>query len=63
MWASPSKIPINISFISSGIIIKALSADDKRTIPFVERAALRIVLADKNKIGSRSCWLYKYLYS
>jgi len=39
MCASPSNIPTNISFMSSGIIIKALSVEDKRLIPFVERAA------------------------
>ena len=39
MWASPSKIPTNISFVSLGIDTKALSAEDKRLIPFVERAA------------------------
>ena len=38
MWASPSNIPTNISFMSSGIVIKDLSAEDKRLIPFVERA-------------------------
>lgn len=46
MWASPSKIPTKISFISLGIVIKALSADDKRLIPFVERATLRTVLTE-----------------
>ena len=39
MWASPSKIPINTSFTSSGNFIEALSEGDKRVIPFVERAA------------------------
>ena len=38
-WASPSKIPINISFISSGNFFEALSVGDKRVIPLVERAA------------------------
>jgi hypothetical protein len=38
-WASPSKIPINTSFTSSGNFIEALSVGDKRVIPFVERAA------------------------
>ena len=47
MWASPSKIPTKISFISSGIVIKALSFEDKRVIPFVERAAYKIKLAHK----------------
>ena len=36
MWASPSKIPTKTSFILSGIVTKALSAEDKRVIPFVE---------------------------
>ena len=49
MWASPSKIPINISLISSGIFIEALSDLDKRSIPFVERAANNIKLKLKNK--------------
>jgi len=39
MWASPSNIPTNISFTSSGILIRALSLEDNRLIPFVERAA------------------------
>jgi len=39
MWASPNKIPINTSFTSSGSFIEALSEEDKRVIPFVERAA------------------------
>jgi len=47
MWASPSNIPTNTSFISLGNVIKALSAEDKRVIPFVERAAKRIKLAPK----------------
>jgi len=46
MWASPSKIPTKISLISLGIVITAVSADDKRPIPFVERAALRTVLTE-----------------
>ena len=44
MWASPNKIPTNISFISSGIAMIALSSEDKRIIPFVERAANKIKL-------------------
>ena len=44
MCASPSNIPTNISFMSSGIIIKALSVEDKRLIPFVERAATKTKL-------------------
>ena len=55
MWPSPSKIPTNISFISSGIFIKALSAEDKRTIPLVERAALLTVIIDKDKVDFISC--------
>lgn len=35
MWPSPSKIPANISFTSSGNLIKALSEKDKRSIPFL----------------------------
>lgn len=35
---SPSKIPINISLTSSGNVIKALSDEDKRVTPLVERA-------------------------
>lgn len=62
MWASPSKIPTKRSLNSSEIVIRDLWADDKRTIPFVERVALRIVLTDKNKVVSESCWLYKYIY-
>lgn len=45
MWASPNNIPTSISFISSGIVIKVLSAEDKRTIPLVERAAYKLGLA------------------
>lgn len=39
IWASLSNIPTNISFISSDIVIKALSTEDKCLIPFIERAA------------------------
>ena len=46
MWASASKIPTNISLISSGIVIKALSAEDKRIIPLVERVAYNTKLVD-----------------
>jgi len=35
MWASPNNIPTNISFIYLGIVIKVISAEDKRTIPLV----------------------------
>ena len=54
MWASPSKIPINISFTSSGNFFEALSAGDKRVIPFVERAANNTELYIKNSIGDKS---------
>ena len=54
MWASPSKIPINTSFTSSGNFIAALSVGDKRVIPFVERAANNTVLYIKNSIGDKS---------
>jgi len=36
MWASPTNIPTNISFTLSGIVIKALSVEDKRLIPFAK---------------------------
>ena len=49
MWASPSKIPISISFTSSGNFIEALSASDKRVIPFVELATNNTGLPVKNK--------------
>ena len=54
MWASPSKIPINTYFTSSGNIIEALSVGDKRVIPFVERAANNTELYIKNSIGDKS---------
>jgi hypothetical protein len=38
MWPSPSKIPTNTSFTSSGNFFEAHSTGDKRVIPFVERA-------------------------
>lgn len=38
MWASPNKIPINTSFVSSGIKILALSEADNFLIPLVEIA-------------------------
>jgi hypothetical protein len=50
MWASPNNIPTNISFISSGIVIKVLSAEDKRTIPLVELATYKIRLAHKRLV-------------
>lgn len=62
MWPSPNKIPTKISLISLGIVIRALSADDNRLIPFVELALLQTVLNNKNRIVNRSCWLYKYIY-
>lgn len=43
-----------MSFISSGIVIRALSVEDRRTIPFVERGALGIMLTDKSIVVSRS---------
>ena len=49
MWASPSKIPINISLISSCIFIEALSDFYKRSIPFIELASNNIKLKLKNK--------------
>ena len=52
MWASPSKIPINTSFTSSGNFIEALSVGDKRVIPFVERATNNTRLYINNKIAS-----------
>ena len=53
MWASPYNILTNISFISSGIVIRALSTEDKRLIPFVERAA------NKTKLGNKRTVAYK----
>jgi len=38
MWASPNRIPINTSFVSSGIKIFALLRADNFWIPFVEIA-------------------------
>jgi ribosomal 30S subunit maturation factor RimM len=54
MWASPSNIPTNISFTSLGIVIKALSVEDKRLIPFVERAAKKIKLTNKRIVVYKS---------
>ena len=54
MWASPSNIPTNISFILSGIVIKALSDEDKRLIPFVERAANKTKLTNKRIVKYKS---------
>lgn len=47
IWASPSKIPTKIYFISSGINIPALSKCDKRLTPLVERIAKRTRLVEK----------------
>jgi len=49
MCPSPSKIPTSISFTSSGIDISALSALDKRLIPFVETAASNVRLGKKDR--------------
>jgi hypothetical protein len=54
MWASPSKIPINTSFTSSGIFFEVLSVGDKRFIPFIERIANNTRLYIKNSIGDIS---------
>jgi hypothetical protein len=48
MWASPNRIPINTSFVSSGIKIFALSRADNFLIPFVEIAFFKERLG-KNK--------------
>jgi hypothetical protein len=53
MWLSPSNIPTSISFTLSGIVIKALSTEDKRLIPFVERAA------NKTKLTNKRIMVYK----
>jgi len=55
MWPSPNKIPTKISLISLGIVIRALSADDNRLIPFVELALLQTVLNSRNRMVDRSC--------
>ena len=52
MCASPSKIPTNISFRSSGIVNPALSVEDKRVTPFVERAAYNTKLTPKRLVES-----------
>ena len=54
MWAYPSKIPTEISFTSSSILIEALSEEDKRGIPFVELAACNTRPGIKNNIKIRS---------
>lgn len=51
---SPSKIPINISLTSSGNVIKALSDEDKRVTPLVERAENNTWLEIKNIIIGKS---------
>lgn len=55
MWPSPSIIPTNISLMSSGIVIAALSVEDKRAIPFVDRVRYNNIPASKAIIGIRSC--------
>lgn len=52
--ASPSKIPTNTSFTSSGNAIWALSEEDKRPIPFVERAACNTRLGTISIKGEKS---------
>jgi hypothetical protein len=54
MWVSPSKIPINTSFTSSGNVTKALSDEDKRVIPLVERAEYNTKLEVKNTMTGKS---------
>lgn len=54
MWASPSKIPINISLISLGNSIAVLSDEDKRVNPFVERVANNTQLYINNIIKDKS---------
>jgi len=58
MWPSPSNIPTNISYISFGNFIKALSNEDKHPIPFVERTAYVTKLNTKNNIE-----IYKLILS
>ena len=48
-----------MSLISSGIVTRALSIDDKSLIPFVELATVLYVLT--NKVLLVLSWLYKYL--
>ena len=52
--ASPSKITTNISLTSSGNTIRALSEEDKRSIPFVEREACNTRLGTINIKGEKS---------
>ena len=63
MWASPSKIPINTSLASSGNLIAALSDEDKRIIPFVERVAKNTLEYIKNKIRNKSFDIVSYIHS
>lgn len=56
MWPSPSKIPTIKSFISLGNVIEALSLEDKRVIPFVERAANNITLAPNERVRIVGEW-------
>lgn len=52
---SPSKIPTNVSFTSSGTVIKALKAEDKRLISFVEAKKTKLV---KEIRVFQSCYLH-----
>lgn len=54
MWAFPSKIPSNIYLTSFGKYIRALSEEDKRPIPFVEREACNTRLGTTNIKGEKS---------
>lgn len=56
MWASPNNILTNISFTLSGIVITALSTEDKCLISFVERAA------NKTKLVCKRIVVYKSYY-
>ena len=51
--ASPSKIPTNIYLTSSGNSNRALSEEDKRPIPFVEREACNTRLGTMNIKGRK----------
>lgn len=57
MWASPSKIPTNVSFTSSGTVIKALNAEDKRLIPFVEAKKTKLASIKEIRVF-QSCYLH-----
>jgi len=54
MWASPSNIPVSISWTSLGNFIAALSEGDKRVIPLVERAENNLLVSTKNITGNKS---------